>query len=45
VKHYQEAVKLRPSFSEAHSNLVNALRGLGMGQADAASSQKNKKVE
>src|SRR5439155_416841 len=45
VKHYQEAVKLRPSFSEAQSNLVNALRGLGMGQADAASSQKNKKVE
>src|SRR5438093_10323757 len=45
VKHYQEAVKLRPSFSEAHSNLANALRGLGMGQADAASSQKNKKVE
>src|SRR5213593_2583432 len=45
VKHYQQAVKFRPSFTEAQSNLVNALRGLGMGQADAESSQKNKKVE
>jgi len=45
MKHYQQAVELRPSFTEAQSNLVNALRTLGMGQADAASSQKNKKVE
>jgi len=45
MKHYQQAVELRPSFTEAQSNLVNALQRLGMGQADAASSQKNKKVE
>src|SRR5947199_111543 len=45
VKHYQEAVKLRPALSEAQSNLVNALRTLGMGPADTASSQKNKTVE
>jgi len=45
IEHHQQAVKLRPSFTEAQSNLVNALQRLGMGQADTASSQKNKKVE
>src|SRR5438128_1619588 len=45
VRHYKEAVKLSPCFTEANSNLIKALRTLGMSTAVTASSQKNKTVE
>src|SRR5438128_4943395 len=36
VRHYKEAVKLSPCFTEANSNLIKALRTLGMSTAVTA---------
>ena len=39
-RHYQAALKLKPSYSEAHSNLANLLRELGESEAAMAAARR-----